>query len=257
MQGGLPVTAGCIRSSWCDIFQHESNLLSLGRWCLVAVMSVAQLSVRFVWNAFPLFGTGYFQLLCACSCSKRMCRKSFGPRSHILGVKLLICCTANAPDTFLGVSGKSRGCRNHFFPLERVAYSCDSSASPTGKSDLSNPDENLIIKNVYFASAGLVVSGLKAPQSPAVVRCNQPCGSLGRSALFPGKLMNLMDLGELCASPGVCGHTAHPVHCSASGERRNSSLTPWVTLLCHGACGFITLAIILPFSWAVTGTINL
>lgn len=106
------------------------------------------------------------------------------------------------------------------FPLERVAYSCDSSASPMGKSDLSNPDENLIIKNVYFASAGLVVSGLKAPQSPAVVRCNQPCGSLGRSALFPGKLMNLMDLGELCASPGVCGHTAHPVHCSASGERQ-------------------------------------
>lgn len=48
MQGGLPVTAGCIRSSGCDIFQNESNLLTLGRWCLVAVMSVAQLSVYFV-----------------------------------------------------------------------------------------------------------------------------------------------------------------------------------------------------------------
>lgn len=83
------------------------------------------------------------------------------------------CCFVNAnvaQDAFLGISGKATGCRNPLAPLERVALllwgavggslilpAPHFSASSTGTSDLSNPDENLVGKNLFDA-AGLWIS---------------------------------------------------------------------------------------------------
>lgn len=130
----------------------------------------------------------------------------------------MFCNTNKAQVTFLGTSGKTRGCRYWLAPLESVASVWGAvggglivpaphfSASPTSTRDLGNPDENLVIKKFLFASSGLWISWHEASQRPAVVWYNQSRDSLGKSALLPGKQTNLVDLLDFCRSPGVCCH---------------------------------------------------
>lgn len=176
--------------------------------------------------------------------------------------KPLFCNTYKSQVAFCGISGKTRGCRNWLALLERVVPllwgavggslilpAPHFSASPTGTSDLGNPDENPVIKKFLFAFAGLWMSWHETPQTPAVVRYNQSRGSLGKSNLLPWKQTNPMDLLDFCASPGVCCHhfTMHStlvaMQGSASGERQEfvpdplsnppMSWTVWFHHLCH------------------------
>lgn len=131
-----------------------------------------------------------------------------------------ICNTGKAQDAFLGVPGKSRGCR-YFLPHWKVwpipvgrsliLPAPHSSASsrykwPWQPRWKSHHQEGFLC---LCWALGQLTQGTPEPCC-GVVWSAQPCGSLGGSALFPGKLMNLMDLVEFCASPGVCGHTCSP-----------------------------------------------
>lgn len=155
-----------------------------------------------------------------CPLANMVCRCD---HDHALWLGNLFCNTNKAQVAFLGITGKTRGCRNRLAPLERVAlllwgavggvWSCHPLTSEHLQHvQVALPTHmkiNAVVKKFLFVSAGLWISWHEALQRPVVIFIASPVVAWGNLpfCLEAGKADG--SCGLLCTSRCVLSLLHH------------------------------------------------